>query len=742
MILAPIDLAAERWELARLVAAILQPVLLIVLAVGLMLASAHLITMLGTRWGRRRVSQKALLFSIVVHFSLVCGILALWPEAVVGSRHTFELKPRRRPAPPPQAFNVVPVPDLELARTDVEVNDPSAVWNQLPDDLAQDPKRSVSEPLQFEEPAAVRPDVAPLPDPEIAIVTPLPIPTQELPATPDSPDVADPESPAPLEAAPPDTLPAPEVRDDVAIPSTPRERSAPSPNSLPDVNTVVTEQQPEAAPIARLAPRPEVDEPPTSIAAELDERAMLREADEGPEVIRPEGPAPAELPVPDAAPAIASNSAPPSEEAPLRPAMTRARTAAPVKQPTDDSGNIERVRPELPDFDRPRRETPLPSGGLARSEIPSIDRPQIDGADAAPTPSVPAPYRLRATEERKAATREFGGSTESERAVELSLQWLADNQMADGYWDASAHGGGDTRVEGKESFEGVGAEADTGVTGLAVLAFLGPVEALGDGKYAPNVDRALRWLISQQRADGGMGGRAGATDYAYCHAMATFALAEAFALSNTADQEWLRRPVERAIQFTIDTMSEDGGWRYQKGNPEGDMSVFGWQLMALKSAELGGIAIPKTVQDRMVRFLIARSLGANGGLAGYRPRERPTPSMTAEALYCKQRLGISRDNPACAEAAAFLMKSLPRRAAMNYYYWYYGSLAMRQYGGDEWDLWNDRLRDLLIEEQIQSGALTGSWEPNDVWGRYGGRIYSTALATLCLEVYYRYGSNE
>ena len=67
-----------------------------------------------------------------------------------------------------------PVPDLELARTDVEENDPSAVWNQLPDDLAQDPERSVSEPLQFEEPAAVRPEAEPLPEPEIAIVTPLP----------------------------------------------------------------------------------------------------------------------------------------------------------------------------------------------------------------------------------------------------------------------------------------------------------------------------------------------------------------------------------------------------------------------------------------------------------------------------------------------------------------------------------------------------------------------------------------
>ena len=80
----------------------------------------------------------------------------------------------------------------------------------------------------------------------------------------------------------------------------------------------------------------------------------------------------------------------------------------------------------------------------------------------------------------------------------------------------------------------------------------------------------------------------------------------------------------------------------------------------------------------------------------------------------------------------------PQRTQMNYYYWYYGSLAMRQYGGDEWTQWNERLRELLVQDQIQVGLLAGSWDPNDLWGRYGGRIYSTALATLCLEVYYRY----
>jgi hypothetical protein len=67
---------------------------------------------------------------------------------------------------------------------------------------------------------------------------------------------------------------------------------------------------------------------------------------------------------------------------------------------------------------------------------------------------------------------------------------------------------------------------------------------------------------------------------------------------------------------------------------------------------------------------------------------------------------------------------------------------MRQYGGDEWTLWNEQLRDLLVQDQRQDGSFAGSWDPNDPWGRYGGRVYSTALATLCLEVYYRYGDAQ
>ncbi len=168
------------------------------------------------------------------------------------------------------------------------------------------------------------------------------------------------------------------------------------------------------------------------------------------------------------------------------------------------------------------------------------------------------------------------------------------------------------------------------------------------------------------------------------------------------------------------------------------MSIFGWQFMALKSAETGGIKVPDTTKTRLIEFLQQQAKGRNGGLAAYRYFDEPSPTMTAEALFCKQMLGLARDTPASLEAVAYLMQNLPDRERMNHYYWYYGTLATFQYGGDPWNRWNSTLRDLLVSEQLQRGPFAGSWEPRGEWGPYGGRIYTTAISTLCLEVYYRY----
>jgi hypothetical protein len=135
--------------------------------------------------------------------------------------------------------------------------------------------------------------------------------------------------------------------------------------------------------------------------------------------------------------------------------------------------------------------------------------------------------------------------------------------------------------------------------------------------------------------------------------------------------------------------------------------------------------------------------GKSAGLAAYRRGEPPSRTMTAEALVCRQFLGIARHADEL-EAAEFLLEELPSPAAADHYYWYYATLGLFQVQGPAWQEWNAALATTLVQTQRGGantgggGDLAGSWDPDQRWGQHGGRVFSTALCALCLEVYYRY----
>jgi hypothetical protein len=270
---------------------------------------------------------------------------------------------------------------------------------------------------------------------------------------------------------------------------------------------------------------------------------------------------------------------------------------------------------------------------------------------------------------------------------------------------------------------------------LALLAFLAAGQTHEQGQYREQVQKGLDYLLRIQQSNGKLSGNAKPFAAMYCHAMAAFALGEAYAL--TGDKH-LERAVRRATDYIVRAQDRrDGGWRYEPGDP-GDTSQLGWQLMALKSAELGGIPIPTTTRNGVMRFLVSVSSGENGGLAAYRPGQRVTRTMTAEAMVCRQLLGMPADSPTATEAADYLLREPPGADRANLYYWYYSTLGLYQLQTDHWVRWNRALQSHLVASQRKSGKLAGSWDPTTIWAGYGGRVYSTAMATLCLEVYYRY----
>ena len=133
--------------------------------------------------------------------------------------------------------------------------------------------------------------------------------------------------------------------------------------------------------------------------------------------------------------------------------------------------------------------------------------------------------------------------------------------------------------------------------------------------------------------------------------------------------------------------------------------------------------------------------GERRGLVSYQPGRPPTPTMTAAGMVCRRLMGWTRTDPLIVGGADYLVNNLPRWEGdnINFYYWYYGTLAMFRMGGEHWKAWNASLRDMLVERQRKGEPIIdGSWDPVGPWCGSGGRAYATAMSALCLEVYYRY----
>jgi hypothetical protein len=487
----------------------------------------------------------------------------------------------------------------------------------------------------------------------------------------------------------------------------------------PDAATIPLEAA-ELAPMADVPPLTPVTEPkretPTAALAPgklppapASEDAPPPELEATREPIvpaSPKRPQPVEMPKPDD-----TDLVPPPEK--------------PVKEPNENAGDG-----NDPDAAQ-RPTTDEPAGGNSNPG----DAAHLEGPQSAPATSPPELYQGRSGDHLEGG-KARGATKQTEAAVVAALGWLAANQSANGRWDARRLSGGAGRAADNQDRQAAGATADTGLTGLALLAFLASGHTHLEGAHRDTVRRGLEFLLASQDATGNLGATNNVYERMYCHAMATFAVSEAFAM--TGDQRLLPA-LRKAIGYTVRNQDRaSGGWRYQFGQP-GDTSQLGWQVMALKSAELGGIAIPAETRAGIERFLRSVASGRSGGLACYQPaRPLPTRSMTAEALVCRQFLGRV-DRPATIrESSDFVLQELPGSGVVNHYYWYYATLALYQAGGDAWRRWNEALQKKLLATQRLDGWTAGSWDPDPVWGRAGGRVYSTALCTLCLEVYYRY----
>ncbi len=376
----------------------------------------------------------------------------------------------------------------------------------------------------------------------------------------------------------------------------------------------------------------------------------------------------------------------------------------------------------------------------------------IDGVVSEPTEA----YQQRGAGGRQKGTKAGGGSEGTEIAVERGLDFFARMQFPDGHWSLHALPPGvklDDPALGQM-------ESDTAATGLVLLTYLGGGYTHLDDKHRIVVRKGVDWLIQHQKPNGDLFSGGSKYTWFYSHGIASIALCEAFGM--TQDPE-LRNPAHKAIDFIVKSQNPTyGGWRYEVRPDNGqstetDTSVTGWQLMALKSAQMAGLEVPAETFQKINGWLDFAATSTGDGRYVYNPNANPTPeqqhgrepslAMTAESMLMRMYLGRKREDPQLIEGAEYLKANLPNNGTpeqplRNCYYWYYATQVMFQMQGPYWTAWNERFRPLLQNSQSSTGDLTGSWDPSkpvqDRWGAAAGRMYVTAMHLLMLEVYYRH----
>ncbi len=381
---------------------------------------------------------------------------------------------------------------------------------------------------------------------------------------------------------------------------------------------------------------------------------------------------------------------------------------------------------------------------------------QEPNALVAPEGIKPVPTRVQSTNDAK-RTREllrFGvqrrvdrgaavaaGDEQANKAIERALNWFVATQKADGSWD----GDNTSRI---------------GTTGLAMLSFMGygitHAERLnkssiqvGDTGHRDALVKAVAWMLKQVAADGSLrdGGRM------YDQGIGTYALCEAYGLTGDAS---LKEACEKAVAFIVKGQNESsGGWRYvpaaSANTEKGDLSVSGFQIMAVESARHSGLKIPDNTFKLAKDFLDSRSSGSALGLYGYHKDEpSPKPAMTAVGMFCQQLLFENGTQPNVSrieESASYIRANLPSVENVNYYYWWYGSYAMGYHSNVSWGEWywgaKERpdypgLGTILLDRQVSSGDNAGSWSPEGYMAAGFGRHVTTAFVVLALEVPYRF----
>jgi hypothetical protein len=304
-------------------------------------------------------------------------------------------------------------------------------------------------------------------------------------------------------------------------------------------------------------------------------------------------------------------------------------------------------------------------------------------------------------------------------SIDKGLLKLSKAQYPDGAWPSGYGGNG----------------RNNGCNGVALLAFLGRGHHPDRGPHRDVLTRGRRFLIATQRPDGLYASPNHSHGPMYEHALATLAMVEMYGMAADPKQETsVRKAVELIVRSQSKNEGSRGGWRYQPHPGEADISVAVMCVVALRAAQNSGLPVPKATLDLAMDYVRRCSYKEGGGF-GYQPGNGPGIARTAAGILSFQLAGRP-DAPEIAPALKYL-NSEPIQWGGEYFYYthYYAIQAQYQAGGDSWNRWHPRIRELLLKQQLPDGSWPVPPGGNESQAVNRENVYSTAMACLVLEVY-------
>lgn len=341
-------------------------------------------------------------------------------------------------------------------------------------------------------------------------------------------------------------------------------------------------------------------------------------------------------------------------------------------------------------------------------------------------------YGGRTNAGRMKTLKKYGGSDVTEAAVLKALRWLKSTQNEDGSWP-------NVDTKGKARKE------EIAMTGLALLTFLahGEIPSEDNPEFGPAVQKGIQFLSEKINS-------LDKPPPDYRNGIAAYALSEAYGMTHIP---FIKPPMEKSLTWIVEGQQSNGGFDYfYKKDERWDLSVACWQFQALKAGYVAGADVNglKKAIDRGISFMKNVAFSKENNRFGYTSPGKGTDGLQGAAVLCLQLLGDG-DCDECKKVAAYISKNCKviyndttRRRKVStatdneIYAWYYQTQAMFHTGSSAWKQWNT----MFVPELVKHQNREGYWEcPNKDPVKYQVKYdkwYTTTLAALSLQVYYRY----